>query len=152
MSIILGNEEDCSWHMLRCVHMFHNKCIQTWKASCKSEPDYGVCPQCRKPFRKLLCLTISRGGRSHATILRPSSSHDLVSILVSLELPVSIYFQTILLFHVWGFHPNPPHLFTNYLTHGSPFGLIQCSVSNFLRKKSLSNSFGTIPTKNGNRL
>ena len=96
VSIILGNEEDCSWHMLRCVHMFHNKCIQTWKASCKSEPDYGVCPQCRKPFRKLLCLTISRGGRSHATILRPSSSHDLDSILVSLELPVSIYFQTIL--------------------------------------------------------
>ena len=96
VSIILSNEEDCSWHMLCCVHMFHNKCIQTWKASCKSEPDYGVCPQCRKPFRKLLCLTISRGGRSHATILRPSSSHDLVSILVSLELPVSIYFQTIL--------------------------------------------------------
>ena len=60
MSIILGNEEDCSWHMLRCVHMFHNKCIQTWKASGKSGPNYGVCPQCRKPFRKLLCITINK--------------------------------------------------------------------------------------------
>ena len=82
--------------MLRCVPMFHNKCIQTWKASCKSEPNNGVCPQCRKPLRKLLCITINRGRRSHATMVRPSSSHELDSILVPLELPVSIHFQTII--------------------------------------------------------
>jgi len=42
--------------MPRCGHMFHDKCIQPWKASCKSEQNCVVCPQCRKPFRKLLAV------------------------------------------------------------------------------------------------
>ena len=68
VGLCLWTEEDCSWHMLRCVPMFHNKCIQTWKASCKSEPNNGVCPQCRKPFRKLLFNYKQRGTlpRHHA--------------------------------------------------------------------------------------
>ena len=90
-----------------------------------------VCPQCRKPFRKLLCLTINRGGRSHATMLRPSSSHELDSILVTLELPVAIYFQTILYFCVRRLYTNPPHLFTIYLTHGCPFAFLQRAIGNF---------------------
>ena len=61
MSISLSNKDDCSWHMPRCGHMFHDKCIQTWKASCKSEPSYEVCPQCRKPFRKFLSFYKLRG-------------------------------------------------------------------------------------------
>ena len=95
MSICLSNKDDCSWHMPRCGHMFHDKCIQTWKASCKSEPSYEVCPQCRKPFRKFLSFYKQR-GRSHARILRPSSSHKLDIILIALELPVSIYFETVI--------------------------------------------------------
>lgn len=55
-SICLSNEEDSAWRMPRCGHMFHDKCIQTWKASCKSEQNCIVCPQCRKPFRKLLAV------------------------------------------------------------------------------------------------
>ena len=54
MPISLSNKDDYSWHMPRCGHMFHDKCIQTWKASCKIEPSYEVCPQCRQPFRKFL--------------------------------------------------------------------------------------------------
>ena len=73
-------------------------------------------PQCRKPIRKLLCFFISRAGRSHAPMLRPSSSHELDNILISLEFPVSI------LFRVRRFHPYPRHFFNFYVTHGSPFG------------------------------
>ena len=63
------------------------------------------------------CLSISWGGRSHARILRPSSSHKLDSILIPLELAVSIYFETIIQLRVRRRHTNPPHLFTFYLTH-----------------------------------
>ena len=62
-------------------------------------------------------LSISRGGRSHARILRPSSSHKLDIILIALELPVSIYFEAVIQLRVRRFHLNPPHLFTFYLTH-----------------------------------
>ena len=62
-------------------------------------------------------LSISRGGRSHARILRPSSSHKLDIILIALELPVSIYFEAVIQLRVRRFHSNPPHLFTFYLTH-----------------------------------
>ena len=116
MSICLSNKDDCSWHMPRCGHMFHDKCIQTWKASCKSEPSYEVCPQCRKPFRKFLSFYKQR-GRSHARILRPSSSHKLDIILIPLELPESIYCETVIQLCVRRFHSYPPHLFTFYLTH-----------------------------------
>ena len=76
-------------------------------------------------------VSISWGGRSHATMLRPRSSHELDSTLVALKLPVSIYFETILQFRARRLHTNPPHLFTFYLTHGRPFGFIQRAVSNF---------------------
>ena len=108
MSICLSNKDDCSWHMPRCGHMFHDKCIQTWKASCKSEPSYEVCPQCRKPFRKFLSFYKQR-GRSHARILRPRSiawtaQHSTESLLK--EIPSNS--KTEISFHfVWkSFHKN----------------------------------------------
>ena len=124
MSICLSNKDDCSWHMPRCGHMFHDKCIQTWKASCKSEPSYEVCPQCRKPFRKFLSFYKQR-GRSHARILRPSSSHKLDIILIALELPVSIYCETVIQLCVRRFHSYPPHPYT------CPFRFLQRALSNF---------------------
>ena len=96
--------------------MFHDKCIQTRKASCKSEPNYGVCPQCRKPFRKLLSFYKLRGKLPRQDP-RPSSSHELDSILIALELPVSIYFETVVQLRVRRRYTIPPHLFTFYLTH-----------------------------------
>ena len=61
-------EEDCSWHMLRCVPMFHNKCIQTWKASCKSEPNDGL-PPMQKALQEVAMFNYKQRGtlpRHHA--------------------------------------------------------------------------------------
>ena len=70
--------------------MFHDKCIQTCKVRCKSEPNYGVGPTMQKTLKEAALFFISRAGRSHAPMLRPSSSHELDSILIALEFPVSI--------------------------------------------------------------
>ena len=88
--ICLSNEEDCSRHMPRCGHMFHDKCIHTCILRCKSEPNYGVGPPMQKTLKEAALFFISRAGRSHAPMLRPSSSHELDSILIALEFPVSI--------------------------------------------------------------
>ena len=78
--ICLSNVEDCSRHMPPCVHIFHDKCIQTCKVSYKIEPNYGVGPTMQKALKEVALFFISRGGRSHALMLRPSSSHELEHI------------------------------------------------------------------------
>ena len=105
--------------MPRCGHMFHDKCIQTCKIRGKSEPNYGVGPTMQKTHKEAALFFISRAGRSHAPMLRPSSSHELDNILISLEFPVYI------LFRVRRFHPYPRHFFNFYFTHGSPFSLVE---------------------------
>ena len=94
-SICLRNEDDCSWQMPRCGLMFHDKCIQTWKASCKSEQNSIICPslptmQKAIPEVAYCFLYKLRGTLPRPDPRRPSSSHELGSILISLELPVSI--------------------------------------------------------------
>ena len=130
--------------------------LQTWKASCKSEPSYEVCPQCRKPFRKFLSFYKQR-GRSHARILRPSSSHKLDIILIALELLVSIYCETVIQLCVRRFHSYPPHLFTFYLTHAHfVFFNVRSAISPRLQfyksltiKESFKGKYSTCKTSAG---
>ena len=60
--------------------MFHDKCIQTCKVRCKSEPNYGVGPTMQKALKEVALLFISREGRCHAPMLRPCSSRELEHI------------------------------------------------------------------------
>ena len=102
--------------MPRCGHMFHDKCIQTWKASCKSEPSYGVCPQSRKPFRKFLSFYKLRGTLPHQdpkVQLIPYAGQHIDTAGTSSIL----YFETIVQLRVRRRYTHPPHLFTFYLTH-----------------------------------
>ena len=98
-------------------------------------------------------LSISLGGSSHARILRPSSSHELDSILITLELPVSIYFETIVQLRVRRRYTNPPHLFTFYLTHAHLvlFFTREISLIFFEKKISpeiLAQKYRKIPSQN----
>ena len=153
MSICLSNKDDCSWHMPRCGHMFHDKCIQTWKASCKSKSAHNAASPSGSSS-----LSISRGGRSHARILRPSSSHKLdIILMIPLELPVSIYFEAVIQLRVRRFHSYPPHLFTFYLTHAHfVFFNVRSAISPRLQfyksltiKESFKGKYSTCKTSAG---
>ena len=50
--------------MPRCVHIFHDKCIQTCKVSYKIEPNYGVGPTMQKALKEVaLFFTGFAGAR-----------------------------------------------------------------------------------------
>ena len=138
--------------MPRCGHMFHDKCIQTWKASCKSEPNYGVCPQCRKPFRKLLSFYKLRGTlprQDPKAQLIPRAGQHIDSTGTS----------SIHLF--WNCNLNwctkAPYYSTtslHLLSYTCPFGFIfyKRNLFNFFRKKIspeiLAQKYRKIPSQN----
>ena len=130
VGLCLWTEEDCSWHMLRCVPMFHNKCIQTWKASCKSEPNDGL-PPMQKALQEVALFNYKQRGtlpRHHAKaqLIPWAGQHIGTAGTSSIHL-----FSNYTLIQCTKALCNPPHLFTIYLTHGNPFAFLQRTIGDF---------------------